>query len=87
MRVRFLRPAEEEVLASLRHYTGASPELAAAFVADLDHAVALLEAHPEIGSPFDVDKRRPPPAAAPDVVEGLAVMVGSTRWRPSSTRS
>ncbi|MHB1195153.1 MAG: type II toxin-antitoxin system RelE/ParE family toxin [Longimicrobiales bacterium] len=58
MRVRFLRPAEEEVLATLRYYASQSVELGAAFVGDLDHAMALLAAHPEVGAPFDVDKRR-----------------------------
>ncbi|NJD17724.1 MAG: type II toxin-antitoxin system RelE/ParE family toxin [Gemmatimonadetes bacterium] len=58
LRVRFLRPAEDEVLASLRYYASQSSELGAAFVEDLDHVVAILAAHPEAGAPFDVDKRR-----------------------------
>ena len=54
MKVRFLRPAEEEVLDALEYYGSKSLELSAAFVADLDHVVALLAAHPEIGERIPV---------------------------------
>ncbi|MDP2956394.1 MAG: type II toxin-antitoxin system RelE/ParE family toxin [Longimicrobiales bacterium] len=58
MKVKFLRPAEDEYLAALRYYASQSVDLGAAFLDDLDHALALLAAHPEIGAPYDVDKRR-----------------------------
>lgn len=58
MRVRFLRPAEEEYLEALRYYTSQSVDLGVAFLDDLDHAVELLAAHPQIGAPYDGDTRR-----------------------------
>jgi len=45
LRVRFLRPAEEEVLAALRYYASQSLELGVAFVGDLDHQAAMALAY------------------------------------------
>ena len=58
MKVRFLRPAEDEYFAALQHYASQSTDLGAAFLDDLEHALELLAAHPQIGAPYDVDKRR-----------------------------
>jgi plasmid stabilization system protein ParE len=58
LKVRFLSPAEAEYLDALRYYADQSIDLAHAFANDVEHAVSLLEEFPEIGAPFDVDKRR-----------------------------
>jgi plasmid stabilization system protein ParE len=58
LKVHFLSPAEREYLKALRYYTARSPSIGAAFLDDLDHAVALLADHPNAGSPYDADTRR-----------------------------
>ena len=58
MRVTFLSPAEREYLAAIEYYTEQSVDLAAAFLDDLDHAVALLGEHSHVGAPFDGEIRR-----------------------------
>ena len=58
MRVRFLRPAEEEYLEALRYYGSQSFDLGVTFLNDRDHALDLRAAHPQIGAPYDGDTRR-----------------------------
>ena len=58
MRVRFLRPAEDEYLQALQNYTSQSVALGVAFIDDLDHAVQLLTDYPQIGAPYEGDTRR-----------------------------
>ena len=58
MRVRFLRPAQDEYLEALRHYVAQAQDLGTAFLADLDHATGLLADLPSIGAPYDGDARR-----------------------------
>jgi hypothetical protein len=53
LRVRFLRPAEDEYLEALRYYSSYSVDLGVAFLDDIDHVVTLLTAHPEIGARVD----------------------------------
>ena len=58
MRVRFLRPAEEEYLEALRYYAGQALDLGAELLTDLDHATGLLAELPSIGAPYEGETRR-----------------------------
>jgi plasmid stabilization system protein ParE len=58
LKVRFLRPAEHEYLQALQYYAAQASDLGAAFLDDLDHAVQLLAAHPEVGAPYEGETRR-----------------------------
>jgi plasmid stabilization system protein ParE len=58
LKVRFLRPAQDEYLEALRYYTGQATDLGVSFLADLDHASQLLAELPSAGAPYDGETRR-----------------------------
>jgi plasmid stabilization system protein ParE len=58
LRPHFLSAAEREYVDTVRYYSSQSVELGRAFYRDVEHAVDLIEQFPQIGAPFDVDKRR-----------------------------
>jgi len=58
LRPLFLSPAEREYLEVLQYYSLQSVELGRAFIDDVEHALDLIELYPQIGAPFDGDKRR-----------------------------
>jgi toxin ParE1/3/4 len=58
LRPRFLSPAEREYVDALRYFSSQSIELGQAFHWDIEHAIDLIDQFPQIGAPFDADKRR-----------------------------
>lgn len=57
-RVRFLRPAEEELLATVAFYNARIPGLGSEFLAEVERTTALVAEHPLLGATFDEDIRR-----------------------------
>jgi plasmid stabilization system protein ParE len=57
-RLRFLPPAEAEVLAAVAHYEEAKPGLGADFLAELERAMRRIVAFAEHGTPFIDGTRR-----------------------------
>lgn len=58
--VRFLRPAEEELLETVAYYNGRVPGLGAEFLAEVERATTLAGEHPKLGAFFNKDVRRLP---------------------------
>lgn len=58
MRVEFSSAASDEFLAALDYYEAESPDLGAAFVDDVEHAVRLISTFPSLGSPGPDATRR-----------------------------
>jgi plasmid stabilization system protein ParE len=56
--IRFLPPAEAEFLQAMAHYEEQAPGLGADFVAEIERVVALIVAHPQLGTPGPWDTRR-----------------------------
>ncbi len=50
--------AEDEVLEASTFYSERSPRLGAEFTEEIERVLALLEAHPEIGTPVREELRR-----------------------------
>ena len=56
--VRFLRPAEEELLETVAFYNIRVPGLGAEFLIEVERTSALAGEHPMLGAPFDEGVRR-----------------------------
>jgi len=56
--VRFLRPAEEELLGTVAYYNSRVPGLGAEFLAEVERTTALAVEHPMLGAIFDEGVRR-----------------------------
>ena len=56
--VEFISPALAEIADATNYYLEPSPEGAAGFLAELDHAVDLLADNPMLGRPTDAGARR-----------------------------
>jgi plasmid stabilization system protein ParE len=56
--VRFLRPAEEELLATVAYYNSRVPGLGAEFLGEVERTTALARERPMLGALFDAGVRR-----------------------------
>lgn len=56
--VRFPSPAREEFLEALSFYEAHATGLGAEFLAEVEHAVEGIAAHPDAGAPYEENTRR-----------------------------
>jgi len=58
VKARFLSTAEAELVEAINYYAGQAPGLGARFLAEVEAAVGLIEAHPQAWTPLSPRTRR-----------------------------